>query len=177
MPLDEKDKFEHDLIQKMITRTDGFHNYANTKSTIIITFITAILAATGGNAGNALTYLESKGCHELGILFKIMTLTSIVLLVAAYYFVGRTVIPFTKPSKVRNFYSFIDTVKNYRSEKEFADEIKKMSIGEINSSMISLQYTLSTGLVEKYRLHRASIFCILIAAIPLFINTLIIFFV
>lgn len=177
MPLDEKDKFDHDLIQKMITRTDGFHNYANTKSTIIITFITAILAATGGNAGNALAYLESKGCHELGVLFKLLTLASIVLLITAYFFVGRTVIPYIKPSKARNFYSFIDTVKNYSSEKQFEEEIKTMKISEINSSMISLQYNLSVGLVEKYRLHRSSIFCIFIATIPLFINTMIIFFV
>lgn len=177
MPLDEKDKFDHDLIQKMITRTDGFHNYANTKSTIIITFITAILAAIGGNAGSALTYLETKGCHELGILFKLLTLASIVLLMTAYFFVGRTVIPFTNPSKVRNFYSFIDTVKHYQSEAEFENEMKSMSIQEINSSMISLQYNLSTGLVKKYDRHKASIFCILFAAIPLIVNTLIIFFV
>lgn len=177
MSIDEKDKFDHDLMQKMITRTDGFHNYANTKSTIIITFITAILAATGANAGNALTYLELKGCHELGVLFKLLTLASIVLLIAAYFFVGRTVIPYIKPSKKRNFYSFIDTVKNYSDEKQFEDEIKTMKVAEMNSSMVSLQYNLSVGLVEKYRLHRLSIFCILFAAIPLLINTLIVFFV
>ena len=177
MPLDEKEKFHHDLIQKMITRTDGFHNYANTKSTIIITFITAILAATGGNIGNALTYLEAKGCHELGVLFKLLTLISIALLITAYFFVGRTVIPYIKPSEARNFYSFIDTVKNYSSEQQFESEIKTMSISEINSSMISLQYNLSVGLVDKYRLHRISIFLIFIATIPLFINTLMIFFV
>lgn len=56
MPLDEKDKFDNDLVQKMVTRTDGFHNYANTKPTIIITFITAILAAIGSNTGNAVAY-------------------------------------------------------------------------------------------------------------------------
>lgn len=177
MTQDEKDKFNHDLIQKMITRTDGFHNYANTKSTIIITFITAILAAIGGNAGSALTYLDTKGCHDLGVIFKILTLTSIALLMTAYYFVGRTVIPFTNPSKVRNFYSFIDTVKHYKSEAEFENEVKSMSIDQINSSMISLQYNLSTGLVKKYDRHKASIYFILFAAMPLIINTLIIFFV
>lgn len=177
MPLDEKDKFDNDLVQKMITRTDGFHNYANTKSTIIITFITAILAATGSNAGSALAYLELKGCHDLAIIFKSLTLVSIVLLTSGYFFVGRTVIPYIKTSSKRNFYSFIDTVKQFDGEKEFEDEIKKMTVNEITSTMISLQYTLSHGLVEKYRLHRLAIFSILFASIPLLINTLIIFFV
>ena len=168
MPLDEKDKFDIDLVQKMITRTDGFHNYANTKSTIIITFITAILAAIGTNAGSAVAYLEVKGCHDLAIIFKSLS---------GYFFVGKTVIPYIKTTSKRNFYSFIDTVKQFDSEKEFEEVIKTMPVNEITSTMISLQYTLSQGLVEKYRLHRLAIFLILFAAIPLIINTLIIFFV
>lgn len=177
MPLDERDKFDHDLVQKMITRTDGFHNYANTKSTIIITFITAILAAIGTNAGSALLYIESKNCHDLVIIFKALTLVSIVLLISGYFFAGRTVIPYIKTTSKRNFYSFIDTVKQYNSESELEEDIKKMTISEITSTMISLQYTLSQGLVEKYRLHRIAIFLILSAAIPLMFNTLIIIFV
>lgn len=176
MPLDEKDKFQNDLVQKMITRTDGFHNYANTKSTIIITFITAILAGIGTNTGSAVAYLELKGCHQLAILFKILMLISVCLLLSGYFFVGKTVIPYIKTSSKRNFYSFIDTVKQFNTETEFEEEIKKMSVNEITSSMISLQYTLSQGLVEKYRLHRLSIILILLATIPLMINTLIIFF-
>lgn len=177
MPLDDKDKFDNDLIQKMITRTDGFHNYANTKSTIIITFITAILAAIGTNTGSALSYLEARGCHDLVIIFKMLMFVSIFLLVTAYVFVGRTVIPYTQTTSKRNFYSFIDTVKQFESEKEFEEEINKAPIKEITSSMISLQYTLSQGLVEKYRLHRIAIFLILSAAVPLILNTLIIFLV
>ncbi|HBK6045202.1 TPA: hypothetical protein LMX81_005013 [Citrobacter freundii] len=177
MPLDEKDKFDIDLVQKMITRTDGFHNYANTKSTIIITFITAILAAIGTNAGSAVAYLEVKGCHDLAIIFKSLMLVSVVLLLSGYFFVGKTVIPYIKTTSKGNFYSFIDTVKQFDSEKEFEEVIKTMHVNEITSTMISLQYTLSQGLVEKYRLHRLAIFLILFAAIPLMINTLIIFFV
>ncbi|MEX9788158.1 hypothetical protein AB7X21_06710 [Providencia rettgeri] len=177
MPLDEKDKFDNDLIQKMITRTDGFHNYANTKSTIIITFITAILAAIGTNAGSALSYLDSKGCHELAVVFKILTLVSVILLLSGYFFVGQTIIPYIKTSSKRNFYSFIDTVKQFNSEKEFEQEIRTLSVNEITSTMISLQYNLSQGLFKKYQLHRRSIFLILFSAIPLIINTLIIFFV
>ncbi|URR20287.1 Pycsar system effector family protein [Klebsiella quasipneumoniae] len=177
MPLDEKDKFDNDLIQKMITRTDGFHNYANTKSTIIITFITAILAAIGTNAGSALSYLDSKGCHELTVIFKVLLLVSLALLLSGYFFIGQTVIPYIKTSSKRNFYSFIDTVKQFTSEKELEQEIKQTPINEITSTMISLQYNLSQGLVEKYRLQRLSIFLILFAAIPLMINTLIILFV
>ncbi|QZY97724.1 Pycsar system effector family protein [Pantoea dispersa] len=177
MPLDEKEKFEHDMIQKMITRTDGFHNYANTKSTIIITFITAILAAIGTNTGSALAYIETRGCHDLVITFKILMFISIVLLITGYVVVGRTVIPYINTSSKRNFYSFVDTVKQFNSEKEFEDEIKNTPVKEITDSMISLQYTLSQGLVKKYELHRIAIFLILFSAVPLILNTLIIFFV
>lgn len=177
MPLDEKDKFDIDLVQKMITRTDGFHNYANTKSTIIITFITAILAAIGTNVGSAVAYLEIKDYHDLAIVFKALMLVSVVLLLSGYFFVGKTVVPYVETTSKRNFYSFIDTVKQFNSESEFEELIKKMPVNEIIGSMISLQYTLSQGLVEKYRLHRISIFLILFAAIPLMINTLILFFV
>ncbi|HCA5740217.1 MULTISPECIES: hypothetical protein [Citrobacter] len=96
MPLDEKDKFDIDLVQKMITRTDGFHNYANTKSTIIITFITAILAAIGTNAGSAVAYLEVKGCHDLAIIFKSLMLVSVVLLLSGYFSLVKLLFPTLK---------------------------------------------------------------------------------
>lgn len=121
--------------------------------------------------------MEVKGCHDLAIIFKSLMLVSVVLLLSGYFFVGKTVIPYIKTTSKRNFYSFIDTVKQFDSEKEFEEVIKTMPVNEITSTMISLQYTLSQGLVEKYRLHRLAIFLILFAAIPLIINTLIIFFV
>ncbi|WP_374746789.1 hypothetical protein AAHX80_09155 [Klebsiella variicola subsp. variicola] len=99
MPLDEKDKFDNDLIQKMITRTDGFHNYANTKSTIIITFITAILAAIGTNAGSALSYLDSKGCHELTVIFKVLLLVSLALLLSGYILLVKPLSPILRRAR------------------------------------------------------------------------------
>ncbi|EDJ8881117.1 hypothetical protein OWZ45_000949 [Salmonella enterica] len=67
-----------DFLQKIITRTDGFLNYANTKSTIILTFITAITAAICTNTGSALKYIDDKGHADIAVVFKSLVFLSIV---------------------------------------------------------------------------------------------------
>ena len=59
MKPDENSVDNNALLHKMITRTDSYLNYANTKSTIIITFITALIAFVGEHAGNAIHYLKT----------------------------------------------------------------------------------------------------------------------
>ncbi|MEX0424668.1 hypothetical protein KDV38_13160, partial [Providencia rettgeri] len=97
-------KEQIDLLQKMIVRTDGFHNYANTKSTIILTFIAAIIAAICTNINKALTYLESSDIDHVIVIFKILAFISIVLLCIALKIVLQTVIPFTEKSNTKNIY-------------------------------------------------------------------------
>lgn len=177
MTPDEKQAFHYDLIQKMITRTDGFHNYANTKSTIIITFITAIIAAIGAHTGHAIDYIKVKNHSELIVLFKIFIFIAIMLLLTSFSFVGRTVMPYIKPSKKKNFFSFVDTINSYSSEESFLQDIESMNKDDVIKSMTSLQYNLSAGLIIKYQLHQKAIIFILISFIPLFLNLLIILFV
>jgi hypothetical protein len=48
----DKDKIE--LIIKSLTRTDSYLNYANTKSTILLTLASAILTIVGVNLSKVL---------------------------------------------------------------------------------------------------------------------------
>ncbi|EAW3101955.1 hypothetical protein DAX92_07590 [Salmonella enterica subsp. enterica] len=166
-----------DFLQKIITRTDGFLNYANTKSTIILTFITAITAAICTNTGSALKYIDDKGHADIAVVFKSLVFLSIVFLLFAFYFVVKTIIPYVKKSPKRNFYSFIDTVEYYSSEGEYCSDFSNVSKSDIFDSLISLQYNLSKGLVEKYKNHKRSIICIISACFILFLDMLLVFMI
>ncbi|MBO1928560.1 hypothetical protein J4731_00765 [Providencia rettgeri] len=141
-------KEQIDLLQKMIVRTDGFHNYANTKSTIILTFIAAIIAAICTNINKALTYLESSDIDHVIVIFKILAFISIVLLCIALKIVLQTVIPFTEKSNTKNIYSFIDISAYYNSESNYINSFKSETEEEFINSLAALQYNLSTGLIK-----------------------------
>lgn len=177
MTPEESSKIDTELLLKMITRTDSYLNYANTKSTIIVTFITAIIAAIGAHSGDVIHYLHIKNYPALIILFKILIFIGLLLLVTGFYHAGKSVMPYTRPSVKKNFFSFIDTVHHYSSEDAYAKDIQRMGKDDFAESMISLQYNLSAGLVAKYDMHRKAIYSILLSFIPLLVCILILLFV
>lgn len=89
----------------------------------------------------------------------------------------KTIIPYVKKSPKRNFYSFIDTVEYYSSEGEYCSDFSNVSKSDIFDSLISLQYNLSKGLVEKYKNHKRSIICIISACFILFLDMLLVFMI
>lgn len=177
MNQDEKERFNSDLLYKMIIRTDSYLNYANTKSTIIITFITAVIAAIGTHSVSAIHYLFECRHPDLIIIFKILIAIGVTLLLIAFYHAGKSVLPYTRPSVRKNFFSFIDTTHHYSSEDEYLKEINLVEKDEVLKSMASLQYNLSKGLVSKYEMHRKAIFFILMSFVPLILGLLIVLFV
>lgn len=177
MNSDEKQSFDSDFLHKMITRTDSYLNYANTKSTIIITFITAVIAAIGTHTGNAIHYLTERNYPALIVILKILIFFGVLLLLAAFYHAGRAVMPYTRPSARKNLFSFIDTIHHCPSEDAYSNEIISMEKDDVIKSMISLQYNLSAGLVAKYKMHRRAIFFILASFVPLIVALLILLFV
>ncbi|HEJ9060177.1 TPA: hypothetical protein SML50_004514 [Serratia fonticola] len=177
MSSNEKQTFDSDLLHKMITRTDSYLNYANTKSTIIITFITAVIAAIGTHTGNAIRYLSEQNYPALIIIFKILIIIGVTLLLTAFYHAGKSVLPYTRPSARKNFFSFIDTIHHYPTEDAYLQDIISMEKDDVTKSMISLQYNLSSGLVAKYEMHRRAIFFILISFVPIIVGLLILLFV
>ncbi|MDI9094218.1 hypothetical protein [Providencia rettgeri] len=168
-------KEQIDLLQKMIVRTDGFHNYANTKSTIILTFIAAIIAAICTNINKALTYLESSDIDHVIVIFKILAFISIVLLCIALKIVLQTVIPFTEKSNTKNIYSFIDISAYYNSESNYINSFKSETEEEFINSLAALQYNLSTGLIKKYEKHKSAIEIMSYSLSLIFIDILIMF--
>ncbi|MDY0820732.1 hypothetical protein CHI95_09545 [Providencia rettgeri] len=168
-------KEQIDLLQKMIVRTDGFHNYANTKSTIILTFIAAIIAAICTNINKALTYLESSDIDHVIVIFKILAFISIVLLCIALKIVLQTVIPFTEKSNTKNIYSFIDISAYYNSESNYINSFKSETEEEFINSLAALQYNLSTGLIKKYEKHKLAIEIMSYSLSLIFIDILIMF--
>ncbi|MNF62370.1 hypothetical protein D3C85_770680 [compost metagenome] len=176
MKEDEKElNFQIDLLQKIITRTDGFHNYANTKSTILITFITAFFVAVFTNYKHAIDTLSNCQSPCLIVIFKLGVCVTLIMLSCAFYYAGKTVLPYLKPSDKKNFYSFVDIVNFYNTEQEYYSEIMTSPREEIIQSMASLQYNLSKGLLEKYENHRKSIFFILISIVLLTLNIALVF--
>ncbi|HAV2059542.1 TPA: hypothetical protein JHJ80_000111 [Enterobacter cloacae] len=177
MTPDANHAIDSELLHKMITRTDSYLNYANTKSTIIITFITAMVAAIGTHAGNALHYLNEKNHPDLIIVFKVLIFVAIVLLLFGFYHAGKSVMPYTRPSERKNFFSFIDTIHHYSSEEAYAQDVKSMRKDDVAESLISLQYNLSAGLVKKYDMHRKAIHFILYSLAPICTCILILLFI
>lgn len=177
MKPDENIVDNNDLLHKMITRTDSYLNYANTKSTIIITFITALIAFVGAHAGNAIHYLNERNYPELIIIFKILLLINAVMLIIGFYHAGKSVMPYTRPSAKNNIFSFIDIIHHYPDEITYTQNIMSMDKEKVAESMISLQYNLSAGLVKKYEMHRKAIYFVLLSLVPLFICLLILLFV
>ncbi|MEH8116859.1 hypothetical protein Q7I37_04660 [Aeromonas allosaccharophila] len=167
--------FHIDILQKIITRTDGFHNYANTKSTILITFITACFVAIFTNYKNAIEALGSSQYPCLIVFFKIGITITLIMLMCAFYFAGKTVIPYLKPSDRKNIYSFVDAVHFYKTEQDYCSGIMTSPKTDIIESMASLQYNLSKGLIEKYKNHRKSIFFIIASIIMLTLNIALVF--
>ncbi len=172
---EQKLNFKIDSLQKIITRTDGFHNYANTKSTILITFITAYTVAILTNYKYVIDILNSSHPTCLVVFFKFGIMLALLMLICAFYFVGKTVIPYLQPSRKSNFYSFLDTVHFYNSEQEYFSEVVKAPKEDILNSMASLQYNLSKGLIEKYSNHKKSIICILTSILLLTVSSILIF--
>ncbi|ECS0949158.1 hypothetical protein F2192_19450, partial [Salmonella enterica] len=68
----QKDLDRLDLMCKVITRTDGFHNYANTKSTVILTFTTAILALIIANVSHFYEFLNTSTVPHVKLVFSIL---------------------------------------------------------------------------------------------------------
>lgn len=98
-----------------------------------------------------------------------MLLISGVLLVLAFYCVGKTVVPYIEPSEKINIYSFIDVTNGYETECGYLDSLERITEEELIASLASLQFNLSKGLVAKYTYHRHAIFYIVGAIVPLLI--------
>lgn len=152
-------------LQKNITRTDGYLNSANTKSTIMLTFSMALSTAICVNSTEII---------QLGFANYIAISSSIALLLISSIYSLLAIRPFLTPSEKSNILSFVDITNTYKSSNEYENRINTATKGEIICEMSSLNYALSKGLMKKYKFQQYSvdsiILSLIIMAITLFFH-------
>lgn len=148
-----------DLMCKVITRTDGFHNYANTKSTVILTFTTAILAIFIANFSKFSDRLAVSCLPDVRLVIPLLIITEFTLLFFALLFISQTLIPNTDKTKTKNIYSFVDIYQNF-NEDEYRSEVTSINKEDLIVSMCDLQYNLSKSLHGKYANHKKAVWCL-----------------
>lgn len=159
-----------DFMIKTITRTDSYMNYANTKSTILLTLATVFLGVITVNLKNIIDFKElmsNQGVFYIVVffivIFEVSTLISMFLSISA-------INPYIVKSDKENVYSFVDIVKSFNNESDYEYKLKNKSKDVIIDELISLNYNLSKSIISKYESQKKAIFYILIGVSSLVVS-------
>ena len=151
------DKERVDIIIKSITRTDSYLNYANTKSTIILTLSSASLATISVNITKALPQdLNSLPAISLA-LFYIFSFLGFIFFILSMYNSLQSINPFLKPSDKENIFSFVDILHYNNTASNYSSKMKNVENDKIIHELSELNYNLSFGLIGKYKKQKTSI--------------------
>lgn len=151
------DKERVDIIIKSITRTDSYLNYANTKSTIILTLSSASLATISVNITKALPQdLNLLPVVSLS-LFYIFSLIGFIFFIFSMYNSLQSINPFLKPSDKENIFSFVDILHYNSTSSNYSSKMMDIENDKIICELSELNYNLSFGLIEKYKKQKKSI--------------------
>lgn len=148
----DKDKVE--FLIKSIIRTDGYLNYANTKSTILLTLSSATLATLAVNVEK----LIPKDMPAISnILFiSIITISFLFILISMYFSI-QSINPYLKASDKENIISFVD-ITTYNNTVEYVNKIHSKTNSDLCDELASLNFNLSIGLINKYKKQKKSIY-------------------
>lgn len=164
----DKDKIE--LVIKSLTRTDSYLNYANTKSTILLTLASAILTIIGVNLSKVLP----DNMHDLSYLslffFMLFLVTGILLNVASIIKSLGAMAPFIKESEKENIFSFVDIVHYYKNGFDYFNKLSETKYLDLGQQLAILNYTLSNGLINKYKGQKKSIIYLKLSLLSFFIS-------
>lgn len=151
------DKEKTEIIIKSITRTDSYLNYANTKSTILLTLSSAILATAGVNVPKMLPVgVECSGSLSF-VVFFVFLVTGISLNIIAVMKSLKAISPYLKESAKENVFSFVDMVHYNDNEIEYSKKISEIDNEQLSQQLSSLSYNLSVGLIGKYKSQKTAI--------------------
>lgn len=150
-------------LQKTITRTDGYLNAANTKSTIMLTFSMAL--------GTAIC-VNSPHIMQMGHMYKVAIIISVLLLLKSSVHSLKAINPYLKPSEKTNIFSFVDITDRYKTPEEYENKINSVTKKEIINEMTALNHTLSKGLITKYKSQQKSVDAIIFALVTITITLL-----
>lgn len=161
-----------ELMIKVIIRTDTYLNYANTKSTILLSLASAIIAAIAVNFDKITSFvvISSDKCF----LSFLLGLTLCFLIVSVFFSL-KGITPFIKASESINTFSFVDIVKGYDSMADYKKEFCTVSDSSFLNQLISLNHNLSKALLSKYENQIIAIKCIEVATCIICFSIYIIF--
>lgn len=148
------DKDQVEFVVKSVIRTDGYLNYANTKSTILLTLSSATLATLAVNAGKL---VPDKMNDISNILFISLISISFLLILVSMYFSIQSINPYLKASEIENTMSFVDITAYNKNAKEYLQKIASKTNEELCIELASLNFNLSNGLIGKYQKQKKSI--------------------
>ncbi|GKW36707.1 MULTISPECIES: hypothetical protein [Pectobacterium] len=151
------DKEKVEMLIKILTRTDGYLNYANTKSTILLTLASAVLATAGINLSKLLP-LDIECLPKISfMLFSFFLMLGVFLSVISVVKSLNAMSPYLKESKKENLFSFVDVVYYNKNENDYSKKLLDIENNKLINQLSSLNYNLSHGVIGKYKNHKLAI--------------------
>lgn len=160
-----------DSMLKILARTDGYLNSANTKSTILLSLASAMLAAVMLNYDKFLSRLVTLNDKYVLSLFALISLG--LLLLAIYYSI-KGVIPYLKNSAHKNIFSFVDLLHYYENIDDYINALSEKNNVDTVKALAALNYNLSGALIKKYSFHAKAIECIILSLLSIGLMILVI---
>lgn len=149
-----------DFLIKSIIRTDGYLNYSNTKSTVILTLSAAFLTLLASN----FRIISEKFPEPYAFLIlKSSAIIIFICLITSIYLSITAITPSIGKSKGWNTFSFVDVYSNYDVTSYELTCLREMEKTNIIKDLSRLHYNLAESILMKYQAQRKSMNCIKIA--------------
>lgn len=164
----DKDRVE--LLIKSVIRTDGYLNYANTKSTILLTLASGVLATASLNLSKLLPLSLDKLSTSSFVSFSFFLVIGVLINILSVVRTLKAISPYLKNSDKENIFSFVDIVHYNSSSDTYSEKIKKLDYSHLGEQLTSLNYNLSVGLLDKYKNQRRAIILLKISMASFFLS-------
>lgn len=166
MPEKEKHKEQLEFMVKSVVRTDTYLNYANTKSTILLSLSSATLATLAVNTSKFMPEIMTKMSWYI---FSALVLISFLLMLTSMFLSIRSIRPYLNASEKENIMSFVDIIEHNKKPVDYVNKIITKDNLTLRKEIAYLNFNLANGLIGKYKKQRR--------AIDLFIASIITFLV
>ncbi|WP_313088430.1 hypothetical protein [Atlantibacter hermannii] len=150
-----------ELMIKTINRTDSYLNSANTKSTILLSLSSALIAAIAINSDKILQFVHNADDKAFLVILMVLI---IFLLIGSLLFSLNGITPYIKKSESANTFSFVDVAKNYSQLDDYRSQFNSTSSKVLLNQLMGLNHNLSKALVVKYERQILAITCLEAAA-------------
>lgn len=152
------DKERLEFVIKSVTRTDSYLNYANTKSTILLTLSSATLGTAAVNLTKLLPTEVEKLATIQSMFFYLFSIIFFVLIALSIYESIQAINPYLRKSDQENIFSFVDITEYNNSHNEYFNKIASKDEAIMFKELSSLNYNLAKGLLLKYKRQKKSIY-------------------